>query len=92
MPVSSDPLRARGLIKITLVIQLKLVHCTQCGCLVGEDPCLFCEEPRTQAGSICVVASPRDAFAIESTHEYKGLYHVLGNLLSPNGRNWTGTA
>ncbi len=64
-------------------IPLKLVHCTQCGCLVGEDPCPFCEEPRTQAGSICVVASPRDAFAIESTHEYKGLYHVLGNLLSP---------
>lgn len=34
-------------------------------------------------GSICVIASPRDAFAIEETREFNGLYHVLGGVLSP---------
>lgn len=64
-------------------IPLKLKHCSRCGCLIGDELCMFCEEARYLMGTVCVIASPRDAFAIEETREYKGLYHVLGGLLSP---------
>ena len=64
-------------------IPTKLKDCTNCGCIAGEDNCRFCDPVRTSTGMICIIASPRDAFAIEETREYKGLYHVLGGLLSP---------
>lgn len=61
----------------------KLRHCEQCGCIKGEDVCRLCDESRNRFGVICVVAAPKDVFAIEATREYQGLYHVLGQLLSP---------
>lgn len=61
----------------------KLKHCRDCGCLIGEENCSFCDDSRSHAGALCVISSPRDVFAIEETREFKGLYHVLGGLLSP---------
>jgi recombination protein RecR len=61
----------------------KLSHCTDCHCLIGETACPFCDETRQTSGNICIIASSRDAFAIEETCEYHGMYHVLGALLSP---------
>lgn len=64
-------------------IPLKLKHCSECGCLIGEGACPFCDESRHASGMLCIISSPRDVFAIEETREYKGLYYVLGGLLSP---------
>lgn len=61
----------------------KLKNCRECGCLMGETDCTFCADPRPASRLLCVIASPRDAFSIEGTREYKGLYHVLKGLLSP---------
>lgn len=61
----------------------KLRHCPECRCLIGDSSCTFCTETRQSSGNICIIASPRDAFAIEETREFHGLYHVLGGLLSP---------
>ncbi len=58
-------------------------QCGACGCLMDGKACSFCDLKRRETETICVIASPKDAFAIEHTHEYKGLYHVLGGLLSP---------
>jgi len=69
--------------KVLEEVPLKLHACAQCGCLAGDERCSFCEPDRAKTGFICVIASARDAFAIENTHEYQGLYHVLGGLLSP---------
>lgn len=66
-----------------LVAQNKLKCCDECGCLMDEKTCLFCPNPKRESHSICVLSSPREAFAIEETNEYRGLYHVLGGLLSP---------
>lgn len=60
-----------------------LKHCHECGCLVDHQACHFCTSTHMRIPSLCIVATPRDVFAIESTHEFKGLYHVLGALLSP---------
>lgn len=61
----------------------RLKGCDQCGCLIGESDCSFCDASKRQSGMICVIATARDAFAIEETREYKGFYHVIGGLLSP---------
>lgn len=61
----------------------KLNHCHECGCLIGEEACPFCDDSRKALGTLCIISSPRDAFAIEETREYRGLYHVLGGLISP---------
>lgn len=64
-------------------IHEKLPQCEECGCLKGEYACPFCTEQRQQSKVICIISCAREAFSIETTGEYKGLYHVLGGLLSP---------
>jgi len=61
--------------------QLKI--CDVCGCLIDLETCQFCDAAKYGAQTMCVVAMPRDVFSIAATNEYKGLYHVLGALLSP---------
>lgn len=61
----------------------QLTHCSDCGCLTDLAGCPFCQESSRRSHTLCIVALPKDVFAIEATHEYKGLYHVLGALLSP---------
>ena len=51
--------------------------------LTETDPCEVCEDPRRDESVICVVEEPADVIPIERTHEFKGLYHVLGGALSP---------
>jgi recombination protein RecR len=61
-----------------------IAFCHECGCMKDDDDsCPFCSEARTACGVLCVIASPKEAYAIEATGEYRGLYHVLGGLLSP---------
>lgn len=64
-------------------IPQKLHYCPDCGCLCDEVSCAFCIDARQSTGFLCIIASPRDAFSIDSTGEYRGLYHVLGGVLSP---------
>lgn len=71
---------------LLLNIKDKLKSCPECGCLIGEKGCFFCSSKTRNQQMICVIANQRDAFAIEETHEYHGVYHVLGGLLSPLSR------
>jgi recombination protein RecR len=57
--------------------------CVECGSLSNANACLLCTRAVESPITLCVVGMPRDVFAIEATREYKGLYHVLGSLLSP---------
>lgn len=61
----------------------KLKSCPTCGALVDIPICPFCNLSKRENRVLCVVASPKDIFYLEETHEYKGLYQVLGTLLSP---------
>jgi recombination protein RecR len=76
-----EQLRELGRVLSTTKEQLK--QCTVCGCLMGDEGCSFCDLSRRDISVLCVIASPRDVFSIEETHEYHGLYHVLGGVLSP---------
>jgi len=57
--------------------------CGVCGNLTEESPCGLCADPRRDRSLLCVVERVPDLLAIESSHEYRGLYHVLGGSLSP---------
>lgn len=61
--------------------RIKLCH--YCANLTDQDVCSVCSNPSRDQHLICVVESPQDVQAIEGTHEYKGLYHVLHGVISP---------
>ena len=60
-----------------------LHRCRICQDYTAEEVCRICASPKRDRSTICVVESPRDIKAIERTHEYNGLYHVLHGLISP---------
>ncbi len=64
-------------------IPQELQTCAICGALKDGNQCLFCDNSNRDFSLLCVVSQPRDIFFIEETQSYKGLYHVLGGLLSP---------
>ena len=57
--------------------------CERCFNLAEGPLCRICEDERRDTSVICVVEDPSDVIPIERTHEYRGLYHVLGGALSP---------
>ncbi len=57
--------------------------CEVCQNLTDESPCRICQSIKRDRTTICVVEGPEDVSAIENTHEYMGLYHVLHGALSP---------
>ncbi len=61
----------------------KVRYCGVCGNLSEEETCEICGDVKRDASIICVVKDARDVQAIEKTHEFRGLYHVLGGTISP---------
>ena len=57
--------------------------CPVCQNLTEQEICSICGNPKRDRSTICVVEGPKDVAAIERTHEYQGLYHVLHGLISP---------
>jgi recombination protein RecR len=57
--------------------------CEVCFNLTDETRCRICQDPRREQDLICVVEEPSDVIPMERTHEYHGVYHVLGGALSP---------
>ena len=61
----------------------KLKYCSTCFNISDTDPCPICSNPKRDSNVICVVEDVRDIIAMERTHEYKGVYHVLHGTISP---------
>lgn len=61
----------------------KLKYCSTCFNIADTDPCPICSSPKRDHSTICVVEDVRDIMAMERTHEYKGVYHVLHGTISP---------
>ncbi len=58
-------------------------YCTNCGNISDKEICSICSNPSREKRTICVVEDIRDIMAIEATGSYKGIYHVLGGVISP---------
>ena len=61
----------------------RIRYCEVCGNLTDESGCAICQDPRRDTGVVCVVSNVKDVIALERTHEYDGLYHVLNGTISP---------
>jgi recombination protein RecR len=64
-------------------VKEKVGLCERCFNLAEGPLCRICADPSRDTSAICVVEEPADVIPIERTHEYRGLYHVLGGALSP---------
>lgn len=58
-------------------------YCSQCNNLSDEEICPVCADRERDHATICVVEQVADVLSIENTHQYKGMYHVLGGVISP---------
>lgn len=66
---------------ITLKREVK--YCKVCHNISDTDVCLICSNPQRDASVVCVVENIRDVMAVEATQQFRGLYHVLGGVISP---------
>ena len=60
-----------------------LKYCSKCFNISDTDPCIICSNPKRDESIICVVEDVRDIIAMERTHEFNGVYHVLHGSISP---------
>ena len=74
---------ANALAQAIIEVKERIGLCEVCFNLADEPRCRICRDARRDAGVICVVEEPSDVIPMERTHEYHGLYHVLGGALSP---------
>lgn len=64
-------------------VRLQIQYCRQCHNIADSEICAICASPSRDRSIICVVEDTRDVLAVENTAQYKGLYHVLGGIISP---------
>jgi recombination protein RecR len=64
-------------------VKERVRFCNECGNLTEDEVCAICLDARRDHSLICVVEHPADLISLERTHEFRGLYHVLGGSLSP---------
>src|ERR1051326_785100 len=64
-------------------VKERVRFCSECGNLTEDELCGICADARRDHTTICVVEQPVDLVSLERTHEFRGLYHVLGGALSP---------
>ena len=64
-------------------LRREIRYCKVCHNISETEVCPICGNPSRDAATICVVENVKDVMSIENTHQHKGLYHVLGGLISP---------
>ncbi len=73
----------RSLSSSIIAIKEQLKFCKECGNVADEEVCLICKDPRRDRSILCLVEDMRDVMALENTSQYRGIYHILGGLISP---------
>ncbi len=81
--LKSDNDSVANLVKAIEELKTRLRFCSRCFNLSEEELCEICKNEKRDKKLICVVEEASDVIAIERTHEFNGLYHVLGGVLSP---------
>ena len=73
----------RDLSESLLRLKTDLHRCRYCHNVSDTEVCPICSSEKRQRGIVCVVENVQDVMAIENTQQYRGLYHVLGGIISP---------
>ena len=74
---------AKALSEAILAVKDRIVLCSICQNISETDPCPLCQGNQRDSTTICIVEEPLDILALERTHGYSGLYHVLHGAISP---------
>lgn len=78
-----DKSRVQGFADAITQLRNEVKYCRICHNLSDSDVCTLCADPRRDTSTICVVENIQDVMAIEHTQSFRGLYHVLGGVISP---------
>ncbi len=81
--VKQPPEKTETLTQALLRMRREICECSICHNISDTQVCAICADARRDRTIICVVEGIRDVMAIEETGQYRGLYHVLGGLISP---------
>jgi recombination protein RecR len=81
--IKLPPDEAHMLAEAISMVKDRVIFCSQCQNLADTDPCPICTDERRDQGQVCVVEDPLDVLALERTHCFRGLYHVLHGVISP---------
>lgn len=66
-----------------VAVKDRVKFCTTCHNVTDHDPCSICSSSKRDASTICIVEESSDVMAIERTNDFRGVYHVLGGVISP---------
>ena len=78
-----DNAQAHALAESIMQMRDGVKYCRECHNICDEDVCEICSDPRRDRSTLCVVENVQNVMAVEATGQFKGLYHVLGGLISP---------
>lgn len=78
-----EPARAEALGEAVIRLRREVKYCHVCHNISDTDTCALCADPRRDGSTICVVENVKEVMIVEATHQFNGLYHVLGGLISP---------
>ena len=81
--MGEDELRVRELSESLMRLKTHLHHCRCCHNVSDTEVCPIFASEKRQKGIVCVVENVQDVMAVENTQQYRGLYHVLGGVISP---------
>lgn len=81
--VKASPEDAAALARAIVECKSAITACTSCGAIAEGGLCPVCADATRDRSIMCVVENPRDVLTIERTGEFRGLYHVLGGVISP---------
>lgn len=81
--LSLEPSSVRELTDAIMIAKETIGYCERCFNLAEGSTCRICQDPGRRSDVLCVVEDPRDIAAMERTHDFRGLYHVLQGAISP---------
>lgn len=78
-----EPERAVQLGESVIRLRREVQYCKCCHNISDAEYCQICSNPKRDPSIVCVVENVKEVMVVESTHQFQGLYHVLGGLISP---------
>jgi recombination protein RecR len=78
-----DPAVVEAFADSISTLKREVKYCRVCHNISDTDTCQICANPQRDSSTVCVVETIRDVMAVEATQQYRGLYHVLGGVISP---------
>lgn len=81
--LNEDPTFLHQFARELTTLHERIKRCSVCGAYTETDPCAICSDMLRDRSLLCVVEQPQDVMTIDASHEFRGLFHVLGGVIAP---------